>query len=524
MVLLGIVLLGLVLFPKPTIYFFTCAGLLTLLRPVLRWGKRKLLSVIAVVAPIVIINILFAVVPALHQQAITSFLNPPPPSPKASPAPKASATPKAHAKLSRTPALHALWPILLLLVLTWGAEFVYRLRIYRTLVESLKLGALPPPRKSRPEDRISMVERARRGNITLFSIDDPFIGTGVNAAPERQWSIAIRLTPADPARRAPYAPPVRGDWQEIDPVELHEAIRQKLQNLSDSGLQVNERINKLGIRDRLAGRGALYWDNQLVDRKLRMPYSHASQEAIAAIIRHPQAHLRYYQHVLIDDEGPLVTTDDDQKILNATDQGISISAFVYTAVEGRHFYLQFILTALRPIKPEYRAIDLLPVSRRKIPRSVLRDATIEFIPATADSVDGIVRSGIQSWREHRSKRKALHDESPVGDLGARISVRELGMTDGFGSYIKRLDVEKYSSIIERAVLEAAQDFLAGKGVDISAFNEHAATIISGNVFGTISGGTNQFGGTDNTINQQHDGHARRPRFNRARQQREPGIL
>jgi hypothetical protein len=404
-----------------------------------------------------------------------------------------------------------------LLFLAWLTEFVYRVRIRRTLTERLRPGADAPVRKSRPTDRISMVERAQGGNITLYAFEDPFIGAGIDAAPDHQWSIAVKLTPANLARLDSAADTGSGEWRAIDPVALHKAIAVKLERLNGSRLQHGQRISQLSLRDRLVGRGALPWANSLIDQQLRMPYSHASQEAIDEIKRHPQAHLRYYRHVQIDDEGPQVTSNDGREILKATDQGITISAFIYTAVEGGHFYLQFILTALRPVKPEYRAIDLLPPSPRGyIPRGVLGKSVIEFLPAAADSAGGIVWSAIHFWQELRSKKKAKDDEIPVADLGARISVRELGMADSFGSYIKLLDVEKYSSIIERAALKAVQGFLADHGFDTSAFNESAATVISGNIFSSITGGNVQLGGTGNTINQQHD--------NRKNQTRESGTI
>ena len=42
------------------------------------------------------------------------------------------------------------------------------------------------------------------------------------------------------------------------------------------------------------------------------------------------------------------------------------------------------------------------------------------------------------------------------------------MDDRLGSYIHVLDMQKYNRIIERAILETVQDFLASKGVDRKA--------------------------------------------------------
>lgn len=140
---------------------------------------------------------------------------------------------------------------------------------------------------------------------------------------------------------------------------------------------------------------------------------------------------------------------------------------------------------------------------------VLWRSTRRFFAATAGSLSGIVSAVGLRAREQRIEHEAMHagqfagGKLAVGQLGAEVSVRELGMDDHLGSYIHVLDVQKYNRIIERAVLETVQDFLAGKGVDISAFSDSAVNVINGNVIGSVSGGTNQIGGAGSTFSQQH---------------------
>ena len=374
--------------------------------------------------------------------------------------------------------------------LTWGTELVVTYVTRRTLIEQLALGAPSPrPAQEPVSDRIAMVEGAQWGNVTLYATEDPFIGAGVEVDIERRWSIAIRLDPADAARQVLSLRPAPGEWVPIDPVELHRAIREKLRSLNDPGLSVNQRITSLSVADRLVGSGVLRWDSPLVDRNRLTPYSSASPETIEAIIRHPQAGLRYYQHVAISDEGPPVMLGG-QQVLDGADQGIAISAFVYAAVEGRHFYLQFIMTALPPIHPDYRNIDLLPdLSSGRMVRWMLRRSLKRFLIDTADSPAGLV-AALRLWlAEQWAEDKAVHARGSVaGDLGATVSVRQLGTSASFGSYIRELDVEKYNRIIERAVLETVQDFLASKGVDISAFSSSALNIINGDVIGVTGSG------------------------------------
>jgi hypothetical protein len=391
---------------------------------------------------------------------------------------------------------------LLLVAATWIAEFAYRFYTFRILIGQLKLGALPPGHASgRSEDRISVVEGAQWGNIALHATENPFMGTGLEVDGEREWSIAIRLDPADPARQVLRARPAQGEWVPVDPIELHQAIREKLASLNDPSLPVNERIGSLTVTDRLVGSGLLRWDSPLVDKELLTPYSHASPRAIMEIIRHPQARLRYYQHVVVNDDGAAVTSGG-QPILDAADQGISVSAFIYAAVEARHFYLQFILTALPPIKADYLVIDVLPsLKSGKLRKMTLGTSFRRLFRSAIGALPAVAWALLLWTREKMIERAAMSaDDLALGQLGAEVSVRELGMADRFGSHIHQLDVQKYTRIIERAVLETVQDFLAGKGVDVSAFSDSALTVINGTVIGSVSGGTNQVGGGDTTFN------------------------
>ena len=224
----------------------------------------------------------------------------------------------------------------------------------------------------------------------------------------------------------------------------------------------------------------------------KTPFSEAAPEAIDAVIRHPQAALRYYQKVSVSDEGPPVISGGRQ-VLDGVDQGIAVSGFVYVAVEGRMFYIQFVRTALTPIRGEYQIIDTRAArSAAGVAWVALKTmwAAIIFSPA------GIYEAIRTWWRERRYEKEfSPSDGSVFGDFGAQVSVRELGAAGSFGTHIRELDVEKYTRIIERLLMDTVLDFLAEKGVDISAFANSAASIIDGDVYHieTVSGGQNQFG-------------------------------
>lgn len=459
------VLLGLILSPLPTIDFLLIAFLLGVLVPNVHWKQRGLVGRFVFGVSIAIclgIAGLFSFVIAIGTLA-AAFLT------------TGSVVAAARQELE------IVGTFVILLVLAWGVEFGYIRITFRTLIEHLQLGAPPPRPASGPEEaRIAMVEGAQHGNITLYGGEDPFIGAGVQLEPEAEWSIAIKLEPENSARHILHGRPGVEGYIPIDPVELHAKIRDRLGGLNDPALPVSQRVSGLAVSDRLVGGGLLRWTSPLVDGERMMPYSHASAEAIRAMIRNPQAGVRYYQQVSVSDEGPPVLTSDGRPVLEGVDQGIAISAFVYAAVEGRMFYLQYVLTALPPIHPDYRIIDRLPsMSSGRFFGVTLMFSVKGLFSAIMHSPGGIL-AAFRLWlRERREEHDALsHDGSVVGDLGAMVSVRELGTAVRFGSYIRVLDVDKYNKIIERMLLETVQDFLAEKGVDIAAFESSANSVIN----------------------------------------------
>ena len=65
-------------------------------------------------------------------------------------------------------------------------------------------------------------------------------------------------------------------------------------------------------------------------------------DAICALIRQPQAGLRYYQRFSVRDESQPVWASRG-KVLDGWDHGVMTSAFIHIAVEGRMLYVEFVL-------------------------------------------------------------------------------------------------------------------------------------------------------------------------------------
>ncbi len=481
-------LLGLYVFRLPTVEFLLIAVLLGVLLPSAHWRQRT------VGGRVVYAIVIWVWLDLIGSLAFAIAISEQPPE-AGFPTPGAAATAASRQELK----ILAVFGILL--GVTWAIQFVFTQLTYRTLMQHLQLNAPPPGPASGPaEARINLVEGAQWGNITLYATEDPFIGTGgrlaIDGEVKEHWSIAVKLEAANPTRQPLRVRPGADGFVPIDPVELHQKIRERLLGLNDPRLPVNERIAALTVSDRLIGPGRQFWTSPLVDMSLITPYSHASGEAIEAVIRHPQSGLRYYQQVSVSDEGPPVTSQG-QQVLEGVDQGVAVSVFVYAAVEGRMFYLQFVLTALPPIKPLYRTIDLVPAmsSGRFLGMTISRSLRTVFKAIAYLPVE-LGRALSVGMREWQMEQKALSTHgSSAGDFGALMSIRERGADHAIGSYLHELDVEKYNKIFQRLLLETVQDYLAEKGVDVSAFEGSANSVINGDVFnvGSVSGSGIQLG-------------------------------
>jgi hypothetical protein len=357
----------------------------------------------------------------------------------------------------------------------------YSYSMFRTFSDRLRPGARAGnfyPADQQVEDRIAQVAGAQYGNMAIYGGQNPFIGTGVL---EKSWSIAIELdhAPGSPKGGQWHLHKSRG-YVPIDPTELHQAIRARLLKLRDDDLPGNERISALTVHDHVVGDGHCRWDSPIVDEARTMPYSHATAEAIDALIRHPAAGLRYYQRVCVSDEGQAVWARQ-REVIGSTDQEVAVSAFIYVAVEGRMFYLEFVSTVTPPILRQYHLIDRLPkvTSSRFITKVLVHAASTSFrdMVCAPFGLLGTVWRIIAERRSFRDEADAARDYL-FADVGARISVRDIGSAAAPRTFIQTLDATKYTKIIERLITDTVFDFLNSKGVDTSAYKASASAIIN----------------------------------------------
>jgi hypothetical protein len=349
------------------------------------------------------------------------------------------------------------------------------------------------------ERRLEQIRHAQAGNLTIYSGEDPFLGAGSTpfewrkaddrvGSNERAWSITVELNKAttEAEQNTPAAMAGAGHLNgaldgacsrqrvAINPIELHNALRKRFLALSDTERPASQRVPELTVDDQIVAEGWLLGQSPLVDPVSGVPFSQANPEAIAALITNPQARLRHYQRASISDQRhgkPGV----EQRLFDSPDQEVVASAFVHLAVEGDMFYLQFVPTSLSPAADWYRLIDELPrMSSPARANRALIDAACTAFGDVFGAPFHLAGMLWQIWNESRPSR-------PSGDIGARISVRQLAAQDRPRTYMQQLDVAKYTQILERLVLETVLDFLVAKGVDTTAYRARAQAIYNSGI-------------------------------------------
>lgn len=378
---------------------------------------------------------------------------------------------------------------------------VHRWLVLRTLVSLGPNGSAARPRvgSTAVEDRIEQVGAAQYGNITLYSKQNPFIGSGhVENERTRVWSLVFELDRARPAQADRPALPV-------DPVELRRAIEHKLTSMRDGlpgfesvGLLVDDHVVAEG--ECVQGRrpfdpkqpGPVYEGNPLIDPDVLRPFSKASPAAVDLLVRNPQADIRCYQRITSEIHGAPVTDRRGGFVVPGRDEGACVTAFLYLAVQGNMLYVQFVSNALPPIAKRFRIVDVLPsYSAGAIVAEALRQAGPD---ALGDVVAGPFRLAASLWQPGQAFWKnggADRWRFFTFDYGARMSVREMAAAPGFSTFLQKLDVNKYTRLIERRVVGALLDHLeVDRNIDVSAYRTQAASIINNSLImngGNVSG-------------------------------------
>jgi hypothetical protein len=197
-----------------------------------------------------------------------------------------------------------------------------------------------------------------------------------------------------------------------------------------------------------------------VDPERRWLLDEPEENEVNEIINRPFDRFHHFLEICASESGELVTT-----------------VFLRTTVKGRALSLDFAACALTRTPDEYHLLDYYGEDGFG---AVLRAALRSLAELPADTV--------RSWRlihlpvlvlgAIRARRDRLPFPKRGVKIGPELSLREEKSVSWESAQLDRTLISDHVKLIEDRLLKAATEFLRGKGVDVSEFEERVTSIIN----------------------------------------------
>jgi hypothetical protein len=309
------------------------------------------------------------------------------------------------------------------------------------------------------KERLRHIAAAGRGNVSVYSGYQPFVGSGVVMD---AWSFALDIERAVDGKIA----------ESFTALAIHDFVKQQLCDLRTGEVALADRVFVDGrdIRD----------DRRFLPDRLAVPKPRVDRSLVRSLTVEPEDRARPYLAVRISGwRGQLV-----------------LSTFLRFVVTPHELVVEVTHCLLGPVRDEFQEVDRLlpePTARqairigwralRRSPGHVLR------APFTVSAhLLGPVTAARQRARQRREIVSSLRF-----DYGAPRSPRETVSDHQYQRYFQKLDGELYTKVIEKRMLQAVERFLESKGIDTVELTQRQAMIQNNGVMvaagGTITAGS-----------------------------------
>lgn len=295
------------------------------------------------------------------------------------------------------------------------------------------------------------IDREQYAGLTIYDSGRPFLGMG---RPYEPWSLALELKRRPDAGQEPTSP---APFTARTVVEL---IRPRLEALRESAAQTS--------RDRLK--------DLEIEEFVYLPVGPPRPEVDyggGTVLRH------LAQSV---DEGGEARRYFLRIRVGAWDEQVVATILVRVHTQGGMLVLEVVPHVLMPIKPEFRAVDVI-VARggdnflRDGLRALLSGPAAGF--ASAVSTVSSAVSGFRTW--------LTMPQYGIPD-GPATSVRELAGTQTL-SLFQEMDISRYVKTVQDRIASGVRDALRAQGYETDQFEQHFVQVSEGGVFiGSMSGG------------------------------------
>jgi len=297
-----------------------------------------------------------------------------------------------------------------------------------------------------------------QADVIVYRGRTPFIGAGQQV---NHHAIALPLEPSE-------------DDYDADPVpvnvnDLHHHVAESLAALrSPSSLSPGRRLEQLQQREQvLMPADRLLFNRfasiqQILPDLSRPPLTHLPLDAARALAENPLEWARYYSCYRIE----------------SWDRDLTTSCYLHIGTDQRMLYLEWTYCVLLPVNERYRSIDYILDS----PWTVLGRSVAEFVTFPAS----VIQRFKSAFRRHVVLVQRPGEVIPAR-YGAAHSLRELAADTETQSYFQEADIERYVSIIDRALFRAVGQFLEQRGYSVVEFTKMTESVVNNFIHGDVIG-------------------------------------
>ena len=307
--------------------------------------------------------------------------------------------------------------------------------------------------------RLEQVATAGRGNVSVYSAYQPFVGSGV---PIEAWSFALDID-----RSA-----AGSVTESFTALAIHDFVRQQLCDLRTGKVMLADRVFVDGrdIRD----------DRRFLPERLAVPKAKVDRSLVRSLTVEPEDRARPYLTVQI----------------SGWHSQLIVSTFLRFVVTPHELVIEVTHCLLAPVRDEFQEVDRLlpePTARQaiRIAGRALRRTPGHVLRAPFAIAARVLDPVTAARRRARQRREIV--SSLRFDYGAARSPRETVSDRQYQRYFQELDSALYTKVIEKRMLRAVEQFLELKGIDTFDLNQRQAVLQNSGVYvgagGTVNAGS-----------------------------------
>ncbi|MEH6377591.1 hypothetical protein V7793_25130 [Streptomyces sp. KLMMK] len=321
--------------------------------------------------------------------------------------------------------------------------------------------------RSRHHRRIAAtIDREQYAGLTIYDPSRPFLGMG---RPHEPWSLVLELKPRDGGKGGPRPP--------FTARAVVDLIRPRLEALRDSAAATSrDRLKDLEIEEFVylpvgPPRPEVRYDAPVVRQHLRDAVDEGGEAR------------RYFLRVRV----------------GAWDEQVVVSVLVRVHTQGGMLVLEVVPHVLKPVKPEFRAVDVIAARGED---DILRDGVRALLTAPAAgfaSAVSTVRTAVAGFRTWLADPRRAVPDGPAG------SVREIAGVQSV-SLFQEMDISRYVKTVQDRIASGVRDALRSQGYETDQFEQQIVQVSDGGVFiGSMSGGAVAAGSGAQAKNTTKDG-------------------